>query len=61
MVQTIRVYPDPSLPEGSFIPGLGVDGADLPADEADALIGAGLATTTPPDEPATDPEGLSDG
>jgi hypothetical protein len=48
----VTVYPDPSLPEGSFLAGVGVDGAAVAPELAAEWIEAGLATTTPPAAPA---------
>lgn len=49
---TVRVYPSPNLLPTEYLPGIGADGADLPADEAEDLIARGLAVR----EPATDEE-----
>lgn len=46
--QVVRVYPDPALPAGTFIPGVGGDGADVHPDLAAEWVAAGLATTTRP-------------
>jgi hypothetical protein len=46
--QLVRVYPDPALPPGTFLPGVGEDGADVHPDRAAEWIEAGLATTTRP-------------
>lgn len=48
----MRVRPSPDLPPTEYLPGIGEDGADLPADVARDLIDRGLAVTTEPDEPA---------
>lgn len=48
----LRVYPHPDLPATDYLPGIGIDGADLPTAEAESLIERGLATTTPPAPPA---------
>lgn len=48
----VRVYPSPDLPPTEYLPGIGVAGADIPADEAESLVARGLATTTPPAAPA---------
>ncbi len=45
---TMRVYPSPDLPPTSYLPGIGVDGADLPMDEAEALLASGLAVKAKP-------------
>ena len=52
----VRVYPSPDLPPTEYLPGIGADGEDLPADVAPDLIDRGLAVTTPPAAPA-DAEG----
>jgi hypothetical protein len=49
--KTLVIYPSPDLPPGSFIPGIGVDGAELPYKEAKALLDSGAATTKKPPEP----------
>ena len=55
---TVTVYPKPSLPEGSFVPGLPVEGLELTRDEAAPLLASGVVTTTkPPANPADEPEG----
>jgi hypothetical protein len=46
-----HVYPSPDLPPTDYLPGIGIDGADLPTEEAESLIARGLATTTPPASP----------
>lgn len=51
----VRVYPSPDLPEGAFLAGVGVDGADVPRDRAEEWIAAGLATRTPPALPDEQP------
>jgi hypothetical protein len=48
----LRVYPSPDLPPTEYLPGIGADGADLPADLARDLIDRGLAVTTAPADPA---------
>lgn len=50
----MKVYPSPKLPPGNYIPGVGPDGADLPDEEAQALLDAGLVVKNKPksDEPA---------
>ena len=53
----VRVYPSRKLPVGSYLPGVGVDGADVAPELAAEWIEAGLATTTPPAPPADKPEG----
>ena len=50
MSKTVHVYP--TLPEGSFLPGVPAEGAEVPADLAAEWVKAGLVTTTPP-KPAT--------
>lgn len=49
---TVRVYPSPDLPAGSFLPGVGTDGADVSPELAAEWLEAGLVTTQPPDAPA---------
>lgn len=44
----LRVYPSPALPPTEYLPGVGADGTDLPAVQAQDLIDRGLAVTTPP-------------
>lgn len=55
-MKTVRVYPSPKLNKeaGEYLPGIGVDGADLPEAEAQDLVDRGLATTRKPkpEEPA---------
>ncbi len=46
--KTIHVYPSPKLPEGNYLPGIGEAGADLPTEEAEALLAAGLVVKTKP-------------
>lgn len=54
----LTVYPEPSLPEGSFVAGVPVNGIELTADEARPLLEAGtIVTTPPPGTPAHEPEG----
>ena len=55
MSKTVHVYP--TLPEGSFLPGVGTEGADVAPDLAAAWVKAGLATTVPP---VTPPEAPAD-
>lgn len=52
----VHVYPSPDLPAGSFLPGVGEDGAPVAPELAAEWVAAGLATTTPPDAPATPQE-----
>ena len=47
----IRVYPSPALPPTEYLPGIGAEGLELPADVAQDLIDRGLAVTTPPAPP----------
>lgn len=44
----VRVYPSPDLPSLSYVPGVGAAGSDVPREQADRLLAAGLVTTTPP-------------
>lgn len=55
----VRVYPSRKLPAGSFLPGVGIAGADVAPELAAEWIKAGLATRTAPParKPATKPEG----
>jgi hypothetical protein len=50
VTKTTRVYPSASLNTegGEYLPGVGIDGADLPEDEARELIERGLARRTRP-------------
>ena len=52
MTDTIRVYPSAKLAPTEYVPGVGAEGADLPADEAEALHAAGLVVKTKPKPPA---------
>jgi hypothetical protein len=46
-MKMVKVYPATSLSERrEYLPGIGVDGAELPEDEANDLIERGLATKT---------------
>jgi hypothetical protein len=47
-----RVYPSPKLPPTEYVPGVGADGADLPNDEAEALLASGVVVKTKPKAPA---------
>lgn len=53
----LTVYPEPSLPEGSFVAGVPADGIELTADEARPHLEAGTVTTTPPPATPAEPEG----
>lgn len=45
--KTRKIYPHPSLAKrGENLPGIGVDGAEVPAELAAEWIAAGLATAT---------------
>lgn len=44
--ETVRVWPSPDLPPTDYLPGIGAEGAELPAEEARSLVERGLATTT---------------
>lgn len=48
----VLIYPGPDLPDGSFLPGVGIDGARVAPELAEEWLTAGLATTTPPAAPA---------
>jgi hypothetical protein len=53
----VRVYPSPALLaraelDGTFLPGVGPDGADIPPALAAEWLEAGLATTEAPAPPA---------
>jgi hypothetical protein len=52
--KTTRVYPSSKLTELEYVPGVGADGADLPTDEAEVLLDAGLVVKNKPksDAPA---------
>ena len=41
------IYPAPNLPQGTYLPGVGVDGAEVPSRLADEWIKAGLAVEAP--------------
>jgi len=43
----VRVVPSPDLPPDHYLPGIGPDGADVPADVAEDLIARGLAKKAP--------------
>lgn len=49
--KTMRVYPSSKLSETEYVPGVGSDGADLPIEEAEALLAAGLVVKTKPKAP----------
>lgn len=52
--KTIRVRPSPSLLPTEYVPGVGADGTDLPAKQAEALLEAGLVVRVKPKpEPVT--------
>lgn len=54
----VRVYPAPALAErGEFLPGVGIDGADIDDELAAEWLAAGLATTEAPSGPPDDAEG----
>lgn len=44
----MKVYPNPKLSPLESVPGVGVDGADLPDEEAQALLDAGLVVKSKP-------------
>jgi hypothetical protein len=56
-----HVYPHPDLTKkNEYLPGIGIDGVELPKDEAEDLVARGLAVLTKPkiDKPADPaPEG----
>jgi hypothetical protein len=50
----VRLYPHHDLlarEDGAFLPGVGIDGADVGAELAAEWLAAGLATTEPPPPP----------
>jgi hypothetical protein len=49
--KTTRVYPSPKLPPTEYVAGVGADGADLPTEEAEALLAAGLVVKSKPKAP----------
>lgn len=49
---TTRVYPSAKLGDNEYVPGVGPDGADLPTDEAEVLLEAGLVVKSKPRAPA---------
>lgn len=49
--KTVRVYPSSKLPETDYLPGIGADGADIPEDEAQEMLAAGLVVKTKPKAP----------
>lgn len=54
-MKTMKVYPNPKLPEHTYLKGVGADGAELPEELAQAMVDAGLAVKTkpkPPEPPA---------
>lgn len=46
--KTMRVYPSSKLSETEYVPGVGVDGADLPVTEAEAMLASGLVVKSKP-------------
>lgn len=52
----VTVVPSPTLRETEFMPGIGPDGTELPADEAQPLLDAGLVIVKPEPKPAPDKE-----
>lgn len=44
----MKVYPNPKLSDLEYVPGVGADGADLPDDQANALLEAGLVVRSKP-------------
>ncbi len=58
--KTTRVYPSPKLSPTEYVAGVGADGADLPTEEAEALLKQGLVVKNkPPATPADKPEDKS--
>lgn len=51
--KTIHVYPNPKLADTEYVPGVGADGADVPLEEAEAMLASGIVVKTKPKEPAT--------
>ncbi len=56
--KTTRVYPSSKLADTEYVAGVGADGADLPTEEAEALLKAGLVVKNKP--PATPAEKSED-
>lgn len=58
MTKTVHVYPSTNLNAdgGEYLPGIGIDGADLPEAEANDLLKRGLARRTRPAEDDIKPE-----
>ena len=55
--KTVRIYPSSTLPEGSYLPGVGIDGAEVESDLAEEWVAAGLARKSrPPVEDPAEPE-----
>lgn len=56
--KTVKVFPSSKLADGEYVKGVGADGADLPADQAEALLEAGLVVKNKPKapEPPAEPE-----
>ncbi len=51
--KTMRVYPSPKLSPTEYVAGVGPDGADLPTEEAEAMLAAGIVVKSkPPAKPA---------
>ena len=49
--KTIKVFPSSKLSETEYVPGVGPDGAEVPADKAEAMLEAGIAVKSKPKEP----------
>jgi hypothetical protein len=49
--KTMRVYPSPKLSPLESVPGVGEDGADLPIDEAEAMLASGIVVKSKPKAP----------
>ncbi len=49
--KTTRVYPSLKLSETEYVAGVGEDGADLPTEEAEALLKQGLVVKNKPKAP----------
>jgi hypothetical protein len=48
--KSVRVYPSTSLAPTEYLPGIGVDGAELPKEEAEDLHARGFVRYTRPSE-----------
>jgi hypothetical protein len=49
--KTMRVYPSPKLGATEYVPGVGADGADVPIEEAEAMLESGIVVKNKPKAP----------